>query len=317
MRFFFPLLLASLLALVAANWAPEDYEIFGLNDKVRGDLGPETTFYSWLGLEHGPKSTKDAINKAYRKLSRQLHPDKVGKGSRKTREIAEQRFQRLSLVGNILKDQNLKKRYDYFLSNGFPKWKGTGYYYSRFRPGLGFTLAVLYVLISTLQYISLRISRKQDFKRIVSLKTQVKTQAWGGSFIPPLDGSARRVTAENGRDFHVGPTGDVSLIEMSNKTEMVLVPLDEHDINTNPGFKQSFFYRLPVGLWNITLGKLSGRTIENTESYVNPHRAKREALELKEKKKEQKAKAAKKAERAERVELPNGKVIYKRKNGKK
>lgn len=29
------------------------------------------------------------------------------------------------------------KRYDFFYKNGVPKWRGTGYYYSRFRPGLG------------------------------------------------------------------------------------------------------------------------------------------------------------------------------------
>ena len=28
-------------------------------------------------------------------------------------------------------------RYDFFYTNGVPKWRGTGYYYSRFRPGIG------------------------------------------------------------------------------------------------------------------------------------------------------------------------------------
>ena len=27
-------------------------------------------------------------------------------------------------------------RYDFFYKNGVPRWRGTGYYYSRFRPGL-------------------------------------------------------------------------------------------------------------------------------------------------------------------------------------
>ena len=31
----------------------------------------------------------------------------------------------------------MKIRYDFFYKNGLPKWRGTGYYYSRFRPGLG------------------------------------------------------------------------------------------------------------------------------------------------------------------------------------
>jgi hypothetical protein len=29
------------------------------------------------------------------------------------------------------------QRYDFFYKNGVPKWRGTGYYYSRYRPGLG------------------------------------------------------------------------------------------------------------------------------------------------------------------------------------
>ena len=29
------------------------------------------------------------------------------------------------------------RSYDFFYKNGVPKWRGTGYYYSRFRPGLG------------------------------------------------------------------------------------------------------------------------------------------------------------------------------------
>ena len=31
-------------------------------------------------------------------------------------------------------------RYDFFYKNGVPKWRGTGYYYSRFRPGIWVSL---------------------------------------------------------------------------------------------------------------------------------------------------------------------------------
>lgn len=27
-------------------------------------------------------------------------------------------------------------RYDHFYKNGVPRWRGTGYYYSRWRPGM-------------------------------------------------------------------------------------------------------------------------------------------------------------------------------------
>ena len=31
----------------------------------------------------------------------------------------------------------IPNRYDFFYKNGVPKWRGTGYYYTRFRPGIG------------------------------------------------------------------------------------------------------------------------------------------------------------------------------------
>lgn len=287
---------------MVANWSPQDYEIFSLNDKIRKDLGLGTTFYSWLGLDKGAKSSVDEISKAYRKLSRRLHPDKYRGKSKSERKTAEERFQRLSLVGNILRDNSLRQRYDYFLAKGFPKWKGTGYYYSKFRPGVVLTFFVIFLLVSTFQYVSLKINRKQDFKRIAKLKEEIKLQAWGGSYIPPLDGSARKVQSAIGKEFHVAPTGEVSLIEYDSNNEMVLTLMDENDIDVNPGLKESYFYLIPCGLWNISIGKLTGRKIDTTVTYVNPNR-----------KEEKTAKKAKKpAKKGEKIELPNGKVIYKR-----
>ena len=51
-------------------------------------------------------------------------------------KLASDRQARLSIVANILKGSG-RARYDHFVANGFPKWKGTNYYYDRYRPGLG------------------------------------------------------------------------------------------------------------------------------------------------------------------------------------
>jgi curved DNA-binding protein CbpA len=48
-----------------------------------------------------------------------------------------ERFARLGVVSSILRKKESRQRYDFFYKNGVPKWRGTGYYYSRFRPGLG------------------------------------------------------------------------------------------------------------------------------------------------------------------------------------
>lgn len=293
--------------ICASNWSPQDYEIFNLNDKIKQDIGNDITFYSWLGLTKGSSSTLQEITKAYRKKSRTLHPDKVGGSSSKLKKQAEERFQRLSLVGNILRDNSLRQRYDYFLAKGFPKWKGTGYYYSKFRPGFFLTVFVLYLLISTLHMAALKISRNQDFKRIIQLKSQIKQQAWGGSQIPPADGSDRKIMNDStGKQFLISADGEVNLIDYDENKQQVLINLDEHDINTKPGLKESLFFKLPSGLWNLTLGNLTSKKIDTSISYENTHKDKVSVPDSK--------KTKKKSPKGEKIELPNGKVIYGRSN---
>ena len=296
----FQLLLLFVAVVTAARWSKEDYEIFNLNDKIQQDLGKSTTFYSWLKLDKGPKSSLQEINKAYRKLSRRLHPDKFSTAPRSEKKKADERFQRLSLVGNILRDQSLKRRYDYFYSKGFPKWKGTGYYYSKFRPGIVFTLFILYILVSVFHFFALKINRKQAYKRIEDMKNMIKTQAWNGSQIPPADGSDRKLVNEaNGKEFLVKPDGSVWLLE---DDEQHLI--DENEINVHPGFKDSLFFKIPAKLWNLAFGKFY--PIDTTVEYIKPGEAAQPAAE--EKKKQQKKK-----NRGKKVELPNGKVVYSRK----
>ncbi|ODV80031.1 DnaJ-domain-containing protein [Suhomyces tanzawaensis NRRL Y-17324] len=289
-----------ILVAVQAAWSKEDYEIFSLNDKIQQDLGIDTTFYSWLELAQGPRATTKEITKAYRKKSRLLHPDKFAGATRKAKRDAEERFQRLSLVGNILRDHSLRKRYDYFYAKGFPTWKGTGYYYSKYRPGFVFTLFLLYLIFSGFHFVALKINRSQDYKRIAALKEQIKKQAWGGSLIPPMDGSDRKLLSDNGKTFVVKPDGSVYFVD--GDSDDALVPLDENDINTAPGFKDSLLYKIPCHLWNLTLGRWAGK-IDTNVVFENPK---------KEPEPEIKKKTKKTAQRGKKIELPNGKVVYSR-----
>lgn len=287
------------LVIGASNYEPEDYEIFSLNDKVRKDLGQDITFYSWLGLEDGPKATIQEISKAYRKLSRQIHPDKFSKKARAVRKEAEERFQRLSLVGNILRDQSLRKRYDYYYSKGFPKWRDNGYFYSKFRPGIILTIFLLYLLVSVFHYASMRISRNQDYKRLRTLKGEIKRTAWGDSLIPPTDGSERKVSnGTSNKEFLVRPDGSVYLIFKDPKENDELILLDESQINLYPSIWESLLLKIPVGLWNYTVGKICPSLVLNTKTEP-----------LVEGNKGQKVKK-KNHIKGKRIELPNGKVIY-------
>lgn len=189
------------------------------------------TFYDFVGVK--PSANQDDLNKAYRKRSRILHPDKVkqqfvadkttGRDKPKNKkkpgvhvgkrpsdaeisaagQAASDRFARLGIVTNILRGPG-RERYDHFLANGFPKWKGTGYYYSRFRPGLGTVLIGLFVFVGGAgHYAALWLSwkRQQDFVgRYIKFARQA---AWGDSLnIPGLDGTSTPPVNSSYEDEH-------------------------------------------------------------------------------------------------------------------
>lgn len=195
--------------------------------------GSNATFYSFIGARSS--ASQDEINKAYRKKSRTLHPDKarqsfiasysqpklstkpkdgkkpgvhVTKNKQPTqREIAafnkeaSARFARLSVVNTILTGPE-RERYDHFLSNGFPIWRGTGYYYQRFRPGLGSVLFGLFVVIGGgAHYVVLYLGWKKQREFVDRYIKHARRMAWGSESsingIPGLgaNGSATPRTA--------------------------------------------------------------------------------------------------------------------------
>ncbi|PNS17724.1 hypothetical protein CAC42_3119 [Sphaceloma murrayae] len=220
-----PLLLPLLTLLTPAlTWSTEDHEIFRLRDEIQLHEGANVTFYSFLGTN--PSASQSDINRAYRKQSRILHPDKArsafianygkttdgkkqssgsGSGTVKAkrpsqREIkafnkdASARFARLGVVANILRGPD-RERYDYFLANGFPKWRGTGYYYARFRPGLGSVLFGLFVFVGGgFHYVALYIGWKKQREFVERYIRHARRMAWGNDSsvagIPGLGGSA-------------------------------------------------------------------------------------------------------------------------------
>jgi len=209
----FSLLLLALATLSFA-WTKEDHEIFRLRDDIISHEGPDTTFYSFVGVQPGASS--DAIEKAYRKRSRQLHPDKAvqaaiaarslpkkstGKkpgvtvtkaASAKektqiTKEVTE-RYARLSVVGSILRGPS-RQRYDHFLRNGFPRWRGSGYYYERFRPGLiSVLLGLLVTFGGAIHYGAMYISAKRQREFVQRYISHARRTAWGNeSGVPGIN----------------------------------------------------------------------------------------------------------------------------------
>lgn len=181
-------------------------------------------------------ASHDDISKAYRKKSKSIHPDKVkqslaaskakatstsklgqkkksgvhvskGPTENEVREAmkkASDRYARLAVVAAILKGEG-RERYDHFLSNGFPKWKGTGYYYARFRPGLGSVLVGLFVTGGGLvHYAAMYLSWKRQREFVKRYIRQARRAAWGDESgvkgIPGVDDAGVALPINSGQD---------------------------------------------------------------------------------------------------------------------
>ncbi|RMZ81975.1 hypothetical protein DV737_g2280, partial [Chaetothyriales sp. CBS 132003] len=196
------------LLVVASAFTKEDHEIFRLKEEVEAAEGSGVSFYDFLGVS--PAATWEEIDKAFRRKSRTLHPDKarnsfiaarstpkpkkkgekrkpgvhVSKGPseaeiNKFTKEATQRYSRLGVVASVLKGQQ-RERYDHFLRHGFPAWKGTGYYYSRYRPGLGTVIFGLFLVGGGVaHYFALSISYNRQREFMERYIRQARKMAWG------------------------------------------------------------------------------------------------------------------------------------------
>ena len=112
---------------------------------------------------------------------------------------ASERYARLGVVTEILKGSS-RERYDYFLSNGFPSWRGTGYYYARFRPGLGTVLVGLFAFGGGLvHYGAMYLGWKRQRTFVKQLIQDSRKAAWGDDSgiggIPGVDRAMAGATA--------------------------------------------------------------------------------------------------------------------------
>ena len=206
-------LLLLFLTPLALAWSADDHEIFRLRDEISQLEGPNASFYSFLSVTNSATLTE--INKAYKSKSRQLHPDKAvpaltaklnaqkakdakksgskfskaptAKERQRLSKEANERYTRLPLVTAILRDHR-RERYDYFLRNGFPKWRGTGYYYARFRPGLTSVLVFLMLVFGgAAHYAAMYVGWKRHREFVERYISHARRTAWGDeSGIPGL-----------------------------------------------------------------------------------------------------------------------------------
>eukprot|EP00039_Didymoeca_costata_P011771 m.166608 g.166608 ORF g.166608 m.166608 type:complete len:426 (+) comp15286_c0_seq1:92-1369(+) len=96
-------------------WTKEDLELYDLVEETNQN------FYDMLGVDQD--ATSGQIRKAFRAESMKYHPDKNKAAD------AEVVFRRMVAVGEVLKNSELRTKYDYILKHGLPNWRNPVYYY--------------------------------------------------------------------------------------------------------------------------------------------------------------------------------------------
>ncbi|KAI9259044.1 DnaJ domain-containing protein [Sporodiniella umbellata] len=239
LSFLFVLWTLCALTQVVKAWSEGDFEIFDVVDALEKAEGKEMNFYSWLGVK--PSASQSEISKAYRQRSLQWHPDKNGDDAQ-----ARERFARLGVIVSILRDGAKRERYNFFYKHGVPRWRGTGYLYSRFRPGLGSVMVMLAVLGSGMQYVAGQVNYRQQQRRIrlflqdarqhlAAGAPKGKAPTLGKTFIE-VHGRPMRCEVKSEHDLWVYPESGEAI-----HLNPALVPM--------PRWQDLFLFHVPIALY--------------------------------------------------------------------
>jgi len=130
-------LLLLFLTFANANFgaSQDEMDLFDLVEEVNAN------FYDYLGVP--PDAEKKAINKQYRTLAKTWHPD------RNNSENASENFRILAAVTEVLKDEEMRERYDRVLVEGLPNWRSPTYYMRKLRKMSSTEVFILVTIIAT------------------------------------------------------------------------------------------------------------------------------------------------------------------------
>ncbi|WBW71471.1 ER DNAJ domain protein Erj5 [Schizosaccharomyces osmophilus] len=262
---------------VCVAWSASDIEIFRIVDSLRTIMKKKLTFYELL--EVSSKASIKEINRAYKKKSILYHPDK----NPSTGEL----YTLLGLIINILRNTDTRKRYDHFLRNGFPRWKGTAYLYSRYRPGLGAVLILLAVFIS-FAHLMMRVLSVKRQKKI--MQDHIDLAKKYEQYSNTAKGTKRIVTVPQGKRIYTVDsfTGQVCILDPSSNVEYLVSP------NAVPNVKISdiLLYRVPKFLLQTLVLRWFPMNDRSQETNIDLSNEEEEKSEPKERVPEQQTKPA-------------------------
>ncbi|WVQ63968.1 uncharacterized protein L199_002126 [Kwoniella botswanensis] len=254
-------------------WTKEDYEIFDLVSALEAAEGKGIDFYKHVGVDSSASTAE--INKAYRKKSLELHPDK-NPGVKNIQE----RFARLGVIAQILRSPEGRERYNFFYKNGVPKWRGTGYYYSRYRPTLSHTLLFLVLLTSAFHYLVLNLNYRKHQRRIDYFQNAARSSAGvlgvssgqnGEKVTVPVQGRRRKVRVPMVEGSDQG--GTLELVVVGND---VFIPHGDGTLEPiaglahAPSLSQTWFLSLFSSLYSKGLAKLPPSVQDSVPPFLRP-----------------------------------------------
>lgn len=255
----------------AIAFTPQEIEIFKLQKEIVQKYGNSKNleggdsnmdFYKLLKLPKMRDSTSKEITKNLRKLAKKYHPDK----NKKYRKL----YERLSLATQILANDERRKQYDYYLKNGFPDYdfsKG-GFFFNRVQPKTWVILGFVYIAVSVIHYVILRLTCTSNKRRIVGFINQCKeqddTNGMGEkrlSFKQHEEDEPKELILRFGDVFIIEEDGSESLISPSTVNE--------------PSVFDSMFFRLPIWIlnkfkfWSTNTSSESGDKIKDVPGSKN------------------------------------------------
>lgn len=270
---------------VLAAFSAEDEEIFKVNFELQKKFGKDFNFYKFLDIPQ--KADFKQISKQIKKLSVKWHPDKA-KG-KKNKKLANEKFQYLSVVGNILKSGQLKERYDFYLKNGFPVYKNNRFLFEKFKPSLLFVVLFLYLIVEFSRFFIIKIQVNSNKKKLQNLIDEITKLATEQNPDPlaekrlKIEGLNKWFLVRIDGVFETDPEGEIL-----------------YKLSTNEFVEPDFNDLLIMKLINKILGIQVVKEIPQ-ESFV------------KDLKSDAKKKSARSKPKGEKKVLPNGKVIYSKK----
>ncbi|QLQ80052.1 hypothetical protein HG537_0D00520 [Torulaspora globosa] len=283
-----------LLSALVYCFTVEEIEIFELQRELAKKYGDDIDFYRFLKLPKLRHSTSKDIVRNLRKLSKKYHPDK----NRKYKKL----YERLNKATEILSNDSRRKTYDYYLKNGFPDYNFSrgGFIFDRVQPKTWVLVLFLYVVASAIHYVLLKIQHASNRRRIQDFIRQCKEQDDTNGL-----GEKRLAFKQHEADEVkeiVVRLGDVYVVEPEG--EMCLISADDA---AAPTVLDCLFFRLPIFMWNKSLGKLFSRAPSQLSSQQRPEPSEKGPKRMA-RNGETKLKDGQK-----KMTLPNGKVIYSRK----